>query len=141
MSEPTLRLQKFLADAGLASRRAAEVAIAAGEIWVNGKPAELGCKIDPQVDRVTYKGKTLQTNAQPMLTLAVHKPRGLICSKHDPHNPETLFSLLLRQLSRFRLFCAGRLDKDSEGLVILTTDGDLSHRLMHPASEVVMVGM
>jgi 23S rRNA pseudouridine2605 synthase len=137
MSEDTIRLQKFLADAGLGSRRAAEAAIAAGEIWVNGKAAELGCKINPHTDKVTFKGKSLRTEAQPKLTLAVHKPRGLICSNNDPHNPETIFSLLPRQLVRYRFFCAGRLDKDSEGLVILTTDGDLAHRLMHPASEVV----
>lgn len=137
MSEEPIRLQKFLADAGVCSRRAAEAAIKAGEVWVNGKPAELGQKIDPAVDRVTCDGKQIKTLAQPKLTVVVHKPRGLICSNDDPHNPETVFSLLPRQLARYRFFCAGRLDKDSEGLVILTTDGDLAHRLMHPASEVV----
>ncbi len=137
MSDGTLRIQKFLADAGVCSRRAAEQAIRLGEVWINGKPAELGQKVDPLVDRVTLEGKPIRTAPQPKLTLAVHKPRGLVCSNDDPHNPETVFSLVPRPFVRFRFFCAGRLDKDSEGLVILTTDGDLAHRLMHPASQVV----
>jgi 23S rRNA pseudouridine2605 synthase len=137
MSEEPIRLQKFLADAGVCSRRAAEVAIREGEVWVNGKRAELGQKVDPEVDRITFGSKQIKPQNQPRMTVVVHKPRGLICSNDDPHNPETVFSLLPRQLARYRFFCAGRLDKDSEGLVILTTDGDLAHRLMHPASEVV----
>ncbi len=137
MSDGTLRIQKYLADAGVCSRRAAEEAIRLGEVWINGKPAEIGQKVDPAVDRVTLEGKPIRTAPQPKITVAVHKPRGLICSNSDPHNPDTVFSLVPRPYQRFRFFCAGRLDKDSEGLVILTTDGDLAHRLMHPASEVV----
>lgn len=137
MSEVTLRLQKFLADTGICSRRAAEAAIVAGEIWVNGKQAVLGQKIDPAVDKVSFHGKAIKNLPQPKITLVVHKPRGLVCSNDDPHNPDTVFSLLPRPAQRYRFFCAGRLDKDSEGLVILTTDGDLAHRLMHPASGVV----
>ena len=137
MSEEPIRLQKFLADAGVCSRRAAEVAIREGEVWVNGKRAEIGQKVDPEADRITFGSKQIKPLKQPSMTVVVHKPRGLICSNEDPHNPETVFSLLPRQLLRYRFFCAGRLDKDSEGLVILTTDGELAHRLMHPASEVV----
>ena len=83
-----VRLQKFLAEAGVCSRRAAEYAIGHGEVWVNGKVATLGLKIMPGVDRVTMGGKTIRTTAQPRITLAVHKPRGLICSNDDPHNPK-----------------------------------------------------
>ncbi|HEY5079138.1 MAG TPA: pseudouridine synthase [Opitutaceae bacterium] len=136
-SEEPIRLQKFIADAGICSRRSAEVLIARGEVWVNGKAAVAGQKVEPGVDRVTVAGKIVRTVAQPKITLAVNKPRGLVCSNDDPHNPETIFQLLPREYSRYRFFCAGRLDKDSEGLVILTTDGDLAHRLMHPSSEVV----
>jgi 23S rRNA pseudouridine2605 synthase len=136
-AEGSLRLQKFIADAGICSRRAAEVLIAQGEVWVNGKIAVAGTKVTPGVDRVTVSGKAVRTQAQPRITLAVNKPRGLICSNDDPHNPDTIFTLLPRQYNRFRFFCAGRLDKDSEGLVILTTDGDLANRLMHPSNEVV----
>jgi len=137
MPEESLRLQKYLADAGVCSRRAAELAIQEGEVWVNSKAATLGQRITPGVDKVTFRGKAVRPQVQQSLTVAVHKPRGLICSNSDPHNPETVFSLLPASVSKFRFFCAGRLDKDSEGLVILTTDGDLAHRLMHPASVVV----
>jgi 23S rRNA pseudouridine2605 synthase len=135
-AEP-IRLQKFLADSGICSRRAAEALVAQGEVWVNGAPAQLGQKVVPGIDRVTVSGKTVRTTAQPKITLAMHKPRGLVCSNDDPHNPETIFTVLPREFARFRFFCAGRLDKDSEGLVILTTDGDLAHRLMHPSNIVV----
>jgi 23S rRNA pseudouridine2605 synthase len=135
-TEP-IRLQKYLADAGICSRRAAEALIAQGQVWVNGTAATLGQKVVPGVDRITTGGKSVRSTAQPRITLAMHKPRGLVCSNDDPHNPETIFTVLPREFARFRFFCAGRLDKDSEGLVILTTDGDLAHRLMHPSNVVV----
>ena len=137
MSSEPIRLQKFLADAGICSRRSAEALIAEGEVWVNGAAAQTGQKIVPGVDRVTVRGKPVRTTHQPLVTLAVHKPRGLVCSNDDPHNPETIFSVLPREFSKFRFFCAGRLDKQSEGLVILTTDGELANRLMHPSNVVV----
>lgn len=131
-----IRLQKYLADAGLCSRRAAEVLIARGEVWVNGAAATLGQKVVPGVDRVTTGGKSVRATAQPRITLAMNKPRGLVCTNDDPHNPETIFTVLPRDFAKFRFFCAGRLDKDSEGLVILTTDGDLAQRLTHPSNLV-----
>ncbi len=134
-AEP-IRLQKYLADAGLCSRRAAEALIAQGEVWVNGVVATLGQKVTPGVDRVTSAGKNVRTTAQPRLTLAMNKPRGLACTNDDPHNPDTVFTVLPREFAKFRFFCAGRLDKDSEGLVILTTDGDLAQRLTHPSNLV-----
>jgi len=86
-----LRLQKYLADAGICSRRAAEALIAQGEVWVNGQQATLGQKITPGVDKVTASGKSVRPIAQPLMTVAVHKPPGLICSNEDPHNDETVF--------------------------------------------------
>jgi 23S rRNA pseudouridine2605 synthase len=132
-----IRLQKFIADAGVCSRRAAEVLIAQGEVLVNSQPATLGQKITPGVDHVNIRGKTVRPTAQPRITVAVHKPRGLVCSNDDPHHAATVFELLPREFAKFRFFCAGRLDLDSEGLVILTTDGDLANRLMHPSNVVV----
>jgi len=132
----SIRLQKYLADAGICSRRAAETLISEGEVWVNSKMATIGQKINPTEDKVTVMGKSVRSS-QPRLTLAMHKPRGLVCSNDDPHNPETIFELIPKEFSRYRFFCAGRLDKDSEGLVILTTDGDLANRLMHPSNTVV----
>lgn len=135
-AEP-IRVQKFIADAGVCSRRSAEALITQGEVWVNGKPATPGQKVTPGVDKVTVSGKAVRTTAQPRVTVAVHKPRGLVCSNDDPHHAATVFDLLPREFSRFRFFCAGRLDLESEGLVILTTDGDLANRLMHPSKTVV----
>src|SRR5471030_2607096 len=119
MSTPEpIRIQKYLADAGVCSRRAAEALVAQGEVWINGIPAVAGRKVIPGEDRITVSGKAVRAGSQPRITLAVHKPRGLVCSNDDPHNPETVFSLLPPQYARYRFFCAGRLDKDSEGLVI-----------------------
>ncbi len=136
-SAETVRVQKFIADSGVCSRRAAEALIVQGEVWVNGKTATAGQKISPGVDKVTVSGKSVRVTAQPRITVAVHKPRGLVCSNDDPHHAATVFELLPRELSKYRFFCAGRLDLDSEGLVILTTDGDLANRLMHPSQVVV----
>lgn len=136
-ADAAIRLQKYIAEAGVCSRRAAEALIAQGEVWVNGKVASLGQHITPGVDRVTVSGKPVRASAQPLVTVAVHKPRGLVCSNDDPHHAATVFDLLPREFARLRFFCAGRLDLDSEGLVILTTDGDLAHRLMHPSNVVV----
>jgi 23S rRNA pseudouridine2605 synthase len=132
-----VRIQKYLADLGLCSRRAAEAAIAAGEVLVNGERPEPGRKIDPARDRITVNGRTVGGAPQQKVTVAVHKPRGYICSNSDPAHGRTVFDLLPRPLNKLRFFCAGRLDLDSEGLVILTTDGDLANRLMHPSSVVV----
>lgn len=133
----SVRLHKFIADSGLCSRRAAEALIAAGEVFVNGAKAEVGQKVVPGEDKVTVRGKPVRATAQPKVTLVLHKPRGVVCSNSDPHADATVFDLLPREWARLRLFCAGRLDKDSEGLVILTTDGDLANRLMHPSNTVV----
>jgi len=132
-----VRIQKFIADSGLCSRRAAETLIAGGEVYVNGQPATVGQKIDPDGDKVTVRGKPLRSAAQPRITLVMHKPRGFVCTNSDPHAEQTVFDLLPREWAKLRLFCAGRLDKDSEGLVILTSDGDLANRLMHPSNIVV----
>ena len=132
-----VRIQKFIAESGLCSRRAAEAAIAAGEVYVNGQKAELGQKVEPGVDKVSVHGKAVRAQAQPKLALVMHKPRGVVCSNSDPHAEQTIFDLLPREWARLRLFCAGRLDKDSEGLVILTSDGDLANKLMHPSNLVV----
>ena len=132
-----VRIQKFIADSGLCSRRAAETLIAGGEVYVNGQPATVGQKIDPTADKVTVRGKPVRSLAQPRIPLVMHKPRGVVCSNSDPHAEQTIFDLLPREWAKLRLFCAGRLDKDSEGLVILTSDGDLANRLMHPSNVVV----
>jgi 23S rRNA pseudouridine2605 synthase len=135
-AEP-IRLQKYLADAGVCSRRAAEAMIQEGEVWVNSAKAVLGQKITPGVDKVTVNGKPIRLAPQPKITLAMHKPRGLVCSNDDPFHEQTIFTVLPREFAKYRFFAAGRLDKDSEGLLILTTDGELANRLMHPSNTIV----
>lgn len=132
-----VRIQKYLADLGICSRRTAEAMIAAGEVLVNGEKPEPGRKVDPAQDRVTVRGRSVGGAPQQRVTLAVHKPRGYVCSNSDPAHSRTVFDLVPRPLAKLRFFCAGRLDLDSEGLVILTTDGDLANRLMHPSNVVV----
>ncbi len=131
-----IRIQKHLAEAAICSRRAAEKLIEEGEVWVNGKMATLGQKITPGEDKITVSGRTVRFT-QAKVTLAMHKPRGVVCSNDDPHNPKTVFDLLPKDFANLRFFCAGRLDKDSEGLLILTTDGELANRLMHPSNLIV----
>ncbi len=135
-SPKTIRTQKFLADAGICSRRVAEEYIKNCEVTINGSIAELGSKVDPSEDDVRLNGRRVSSTPQEKLVIALNKPKGFICSNDDPHNERTVFDLLPTDYNGSRLFCAGRLDKDSEGLLILTNDGELANRLMHPSSLV-----
>ena len=124
-----VRLQKFLADAGVASRRAGEQMMLAGRVTVNGKAAqELGAKVDPAHDRVTVDGKPVR--AKRKLYLALNKPRGLVCSRSDEFERPTIYELLPKEWGY--LHSVGRLDYNSEGLLFLTNDGEFSLRLTHP---------
>jgi len=135
-SPQPIRTQKLLADAGLCSRRVAEEYIKNGEVTINGKTAELGSKALPGVDDVRLNGRRVKAVKSQSVVIALNKPKGFICSNDDPHNERTVFDLLPAELANVRLFCAGRLDKESEGLLILTNDGDLANRLMHPSNLV-----
>jgi pseudouridine synthase len=124
-----VRLQKFLADAGVASRRAGEQMMLAGRVAVNGEPAqELGAKVDPAHDRVTVDGKPVR--AKRKLYLALNKPRGRVCSRSDEFDRPTIYDLLPKEWGH--LHSVGRLDYNSEGLLFLTNDGEFSLRLTHP---------
>ena len=120
----------------MCSRRAAETAIRDGEVLINGNLAKLGDKIVVGSDVVTFQGARVKAKNKDKVTIALNKPPGFICSNDDPHNHRTVFELVPPEYAKSRLFCAGRLDKDSEGLLILTNDGDLANRLMHPSSLV-----
>jgi 23S rRNA pseudouridine2605 synthase len=130
------KLQKFLADSGLCSRRKGETWIGDGLVTVNEEIAKLGCRVNPNKDVVKVKGRRVQAHTQPSLTLMVNKPKGFICSNEDEHADRLIFDILEKKHQTYRLFCAGRLDLESEGLVILTNDGSLAHRLTHPSNEV-----
>ncbi len=137
MVETALRIQKFLAEQGVASRRAAETMIEEGRVTVDGRTATLGQKIVPGQDVVTVDGRTIRPKPRKSLTIAVHKPKGVLCSNRDPHHERTIFDLLPPHLRGERLFCVGRLDKESEGLVLLTSDGALAQRVTHPSNRIV----
>jgi len=124
-----VRLQKFLAEAGIASRRASERIIIEGRVTVNGKTAkELGTKIDPLHDRVAVDGKVIR--AKKKLYIALNKPRGFICTKAADDDRPKVGELLPREWAD--LVTVGRLDFDSEGLIFLTNDGDFCLKLTHP---------
>jgi 23S rRNA pseudouridine2605 synthase len=126
------RLQKVLAAAGVASRRASEELIAAGRVTVNGEVAELGAKCDPSQDVVALDGERINVDPDRVYVL-LNKPRGVVTTADDPHGRPTVVDLV--QLPQ-RLFPVGRLDQDTEGLLLLTNDGELTHRLLHPSYEV-----
>jgi 23S rRNA pseudouridine2605 synthase len=123
------RLQKFLAEAGVASRRASEAIILAGRVTVNGQTVSaLGSRVDPVHDRVAVDDRPLR--AKRKLYLALHKPRGFVCTRRDELNRRTVYELIPREWRN--LYSVGRLDFDSEGLLFLTNDGEFSLRLTHP---------
>jgi len=124
-----VRLQKFLADAGVASRRASEPIILAGRVAVNGVPVhELGAKVDPAQDQVSLDGTRLR--AKRKLYVALNKPPRYLCSRQDSLNRRLVGELLPREWSN--LYSVGRLDYESEGLIFLTNDGDFCLQLTHP---------
>ena len=130
------RIQKLIANAGICSRREAERIIEDGNVRVNGKIAQLGDKATLD-DAIFVNNKPILRKEERSITLIMNKPKGTLCTNSDPHADRTVFDLLPPDLQRQRLFCAGRLDKDSEGLLVITNDGDLAHRLTHPSNQVV----
>lgn len=131
-----VRLQKFLSQAGIASRRAAEVMIVSGEVAVNGKVVtELGTKVDPDQDEIIVRGQRI--NAAPPQWIALHKPVGYLSTRRDPRGGRTVYDLLPERAQG--LFYVGRLDRDSEGLILFTNDGDAAHTLLHPKYAVERV--
>jgi 23S rRNA pseudouridine2605 synthase len=126
------RLQKILARAGLASRREAERWLVAGRISVNGRVVrELGTQADPAKDSIRVDGKRLKAPAEP-LYLALHKPTGVITTLNDPERRPDITRFLEPLGEKQRVFPVGRLDYNSSGLILLTNDGELAQRLMHP---------
>ena len=124
-----MRLQKYLADSGVASRRGAEQLILAGRITVNGKISrQLGTKVHPGHDAVFFDGTPVRPRRK--LYVALHKPPGFLCTRHDPEGRKTVGNLLPKEWKH--LFPVGRLDADSQGLILLTNDGDFAHRISHP---------
>jgi 23S rRNA pseudouridine2605 synthase len=124
-----IRLQKVLAAAGLGSRRACEVMVEEGRVTVDGEVAVLGRRVDPETDRIEVDG--LRVPVRPgLVTYLLNKPRGVVSTASDPQGRPTVVQLVPEEP---RVFPVGRLDTDTEGLLLLTNDGDLAHRLTHPS--------
>lgn len=131
---PQIRLQKVLADSGVASRRACEKLILEGKVKVDGKVIRvLGTKIDPEISKVSVEGKLINLK-KTNLYIAFNKPRGVLSTMSDPSSRPSLGDYF--PADDYRLFHVGRLDKESEGLIILTNDGAWAQRLLHPSFEI-----
>ena len=130
-----VRLQKVLADAGIASRRASEQLILDGRVSVDGvQMTQLGSKVDPEISKVEVDGESI-SNKKTNVYLAFHKPIGILSTMSDPDGRPSLGDYFKDRSER--LFHVGRLDRESEGLILLTNDGDLAHRATHPSYGMV----
>ncbi len=128
-----IRLQKVMANAGVASRRVCEDLISSGAVKVNGKVVkELGTRINPEIDKVVVKGTPIQLDVSKVY-LMLNKPAGVVSTMQDEHGRPDLSQYAL---DYDRIFNVGRLDVDTTGLLLMTNDGDLAHKLMHPSFEV-----
>lgn len=135
MEDRLERLQKFLAEAGVASRRRAEELIAQGDVQVNGKVVtEMGRRIDPKKDEVTYLGKKITGKTAESVYIMLHKPVGYVTTAKEQFGRPAVVDLI--QGVNARIFPVGRLDYDTSGLLLLTNDGDLTYKLTHPKHEV-----
>jgi len=131
-----MRLNSFIAKTGLCSRRKADILISQGKIKINGKVVNLlGVKVVPEKDVVEYKGKILKLKENNTYIL-LNKPKGYITTTKDEMGRKTVLNLLPQDIRKKRIFPVGRLDKDTTGLLILTDDGELANKLMHPSNNV-----
>ena len=133
MRDNKIRLQKHLSECGIASRRKAEELIEQGKVKINGHIAFLGAKVDPKRDKVTVRGKTV-VPVNEKIYIMLNKPRGYITTMRDELGRKNVSELTAD--AGARLFPVGRLDRDSEGLLIMTNDGDFANKLTHPSSHV-----
>ncbi len=127
------RLQKILAEMGIASRRKAEEMIIEGRVTINGKVATIGMKADLNRDHIKLNGKLL-IRPEPKVYLIVNKPKGVVTSLLDPEGRPTIKDFL--KGVKYRVFPVGRLDYDSEGLLLLTNDGNFTHAVLHPSKKI-----
>ena len=134
MTDMDIKLQKYLSDCGLMSRRAAEKEIEAGRVTVNGEKAGLGDRVDPDRDKVAYKGKEVRKPNRRKTYLMLYKPAGYVTTMKDEQGRQTVADLVKDVPGR--LYPVGRLDKDSEGLLLMTDDGEFANRIMHPSGGI-----
>ena len=130
----SIKLQKYFSDCGILSRRAAEEEIKQGKVTVNGEVAFLGMRISPDVDVVIYKGARVRAQSEEKLYILLNKPRGIVTTLSDEKGRPTVLSLISGLGAR--VYPVGRLDIDSDGLLLLTNDGALTNKLTHPRHKI-----
>lgn len=133
MADEKIRLQKYLAECGIASRRKSEELIAAGKVKVNGVTASIGDKVNPKHDKVTVSGKKA-VSVKKSVYIMLNKPRGFITTMSDEHDRKCVAELV--KGINTRVYPVGRLDRESEGLLIMTNDGEFANALTHPSKHV-----
>ncbi len=133
MKDNKIRLQKALSESGTCSRRKAEELIAEGRVRVNGRVAQIGDKVDPVRDKIVVSGKRVVA-VKEKVYIMLHKPRGFVTTMSDEHDRKCVASLV--EDVGVRVFPVGRLDRNSEGLLIMTNDGNFANKLTHPSSHV-----
>ena len=133
MAEEKIRLQKYMSECGIASRRKSEELIAAGKVRINGKVAKIGDKVDPVTDKVTVAGEKVQTESE-LKYIMLYKPRGFVTTMNDEQGRKCVADLVSDV--GVRVYPVGRLDKDSEGLLLLTNDGEFANNMTHPSKHV-----
>ena len=133
MTDDRIRLQKYLSQCAVASRRKAEELILAGKVKVNGKVADLGDKVSPRNDTVTVSGKKVVSNKK-LYYIMLHKPRGFITTMEDEMGRKCV-AQLVKDVGA-RVYPVGRLDKDSEGMLIMTNDGEFANYMTHPSKHI-----
>lgn len=131
-----IKLQKYVADCGLMSRRAAEKEIEAGNFCVNGMIATIGMRIDPNSDAVTYKGKSVVMKSARKVYIMLYKPKGVVTTMNDEKGRKTVADIVDVGV---RVYPVGRLDLNSEGLLLMTNDGELANAIAHPSGEIQKV--
>lgn len=129
----SIKLQKYVADCGLMSRRAAEKEIEAGNFAVNGVTASVGMRIDPDNDAITYKGKSVLKKNDRKVYIMLNKPKGVVTTMNDEKGRKTVAELVDIGI---RVYPVGRLDLNSEGLLLMTNDGELTNAIAHPSGEI-----
>lgn len=135
-----IRISKYFTDCGIMSRRAAEEEIKLGRVSINGRIAELGEKIDPESDQIVYRGRVIKPQIDEKICVMLNKPRGIVCTASDEKGRRNVTELC-RDVKgddgqRARLYPIGRLDMDSDGLLLLTNDGALANKLTHPRHSI-----
>ncbi len=134
---PAIRLNKYLASVGLGSRRKIDQLVEAGQIFINGQPAALGLKIDPDLDEIVVQGRKFDPQNAQIEYYLLNKPLGVVSTTNDPQGRTTVIDLLKAKFpTAARVYPVGRLDANSEGLILLTNNGKLTYHLTHPKHHI-----